>query len=330
MRRRTFVTACGVTALAGCFGADEDDPDNESAQPADGQDNLSGGNESGGNESGGGNESDGETSDEEEQLGATDPDPIEYSGSGNARTEPFEARAGLTALRVEPITNMAVAVVDAQGDVWRRLEWDLRNYQGLVPVDIPPGQYTLVVRTERDWTIQVIQPEVGDGDLVTPEATLSGAEPKYLGPVDFSEIGSVAVDHAGVGEFSLKLFDLNGEFLRELYHDQGIFEADVTVDYGGQGWLVVAASSDWEIAVQSDGGDTEPTGTRESEDEGGNSSGGSNTSGGSSSSGSNTSGGSSSSGSNTFGGGSSSGSNTSGGSSSSGSNTSGGSNATSN
>jgi len=268
MRRRTFVTACGVTALAGCFGADEDDPDNESAQPADGQDN-----ESNGNESGAGNQSDGEG---EEQLGATDPDPIEYSGSGNARTDPFEAQAGLTALRVEPVTNMAVAVVDAQGDVWRRLEWDLRNYQGLVPVDIPPGQYTLAVRTDRDWTIQVVQPEVGDGDLVTPEATISGTEPQYLGPVDFSEVGSVAVDHAGVGEFSLKLFNLNGEYLQELYNDQGIFEADVTVDYGGQGWLLVAAASEWELSVEADGGDTQPTGSLES-DGGGNASGGTNT-----------------------------------------------------
>ncbi len=269
MRRRTFVTACGVTALAGCFGADEDDPDNESAQPTDGQNN----------ESGGGNESDGGTGSEQDQLGATDPDPIEYSGSGNARTEPFAARPGLTALDVDPITGMAVDVVDAQGDVWRELEWDLRNYQGLVPVDIPQGQYTLEVRTDRDWTIQVIQPEVGDGDLVTPEATLSGTEPKYLGPVDFSEVGSVAIDHSGVGEFSLKLYNLSGEYLQELYHDQGIFEADVTVDYSGQGWLVVAASSDWEIAVQSDGGDTEPTGTRQSEDDGGSSSGGNSTSG---------------------------------------------------
>lgn len=261
MRRRTFVTACGVTALAGCFGTDEN-PDNESAQaPADGQTN----------ESGGGNESDGGEGD---QLGATDPDPIEFSGSGNARTEPFEARAGLTALRIDPITGITVDVVDAGGDVWRSLEWDLRNYQGLVPLDIPQGQYTLNVRTDRDWTIQVVQPEVGDGDLVTPEATLSGSDPEYLGPVDFSEVGSVAIDHAGVGEFSLKLYDLTGEYLQELYNDQGIFEADVTVDYGGQGWLTIAASSDWEISLQSDGGDTEPTSSRQSEDDGRNSSGG--------------------------------------------------------
>lgn len=275
MKRRTFVTACGVTALAGCFGTDGDEPGNESQSPADGP---SANNEStGGNAS---NESAGDASSEDQgRLGATDPDPIEYSGSGNARTDPFEAREGLTVLRVEPVANMAVAVVDSQGDVWRRLEWDLRNYQGLVPVDIPAGQYTLAVRTDRDWTIQVIQPEVGDGDLVTPEATLSGTEPKYLGPVDFSEVGSVAVNHAGVGEFSLKLYDLSGEYLRELYNQQGIFEADVTVDYGGQGWLLIAASSEWEITAQTDGGDTQPTGSLEPDD-GGNSSGGNTTSGG--------------------------------------------------
>jgi len=241
MRRRTFVTACGVTALAGCFGSDSDDPDdNESGDgPA--------GNESDG---AGGNDSDG-------GLGASDPEPIEYSGSGNATTEPFTVRPGLTILDIEPMSGLRVDVIDSGGNVWRSLEGDIQNYKSFVPIDVPQGEYTMEIRTDRDWSVSVIQPRVGDGDLVTPPATLANSEPAYLGPIDFSDVNSVAIDHTGVGEFSLKLYTLGGEYLGEIYADQGIFETDVSLDHGGQGWIVCAAVSDYEITLETDDGETD-------------------------------------------------------------------------
>jgi len=159
-------------ALVGCFGTDGEDPgDNETDNESD-------------NESTGG--TDCETGDSE-PLGARDPDPVEFSGSGNGSTDSFAARQGVTILDIEPITGMTVDVVDAGGSVWRSLDWDLQNYQGMVPVDIPRGEY-----------------------------------------------------------------------LHELHANEGIFEADVTVNYGDQGWLVIAASSDYEISLSADEGEIEP------------------------------------------------------------------------
>ncbi|SNZ17435.1 hypothetical protein SAMN06269185_3022 [Natronoarchaeum philippinense] len=242
MRRRTFVTACGVTALAGCIGAGSDDSDNND-------------NESDGGPTG--NESDGNDNTGGDSLGATDPDPTEFSGSGNATTDTFTVRPGLTVLDIEPMSGLRVDVIDSGGNVWRSLEGDIQNYKAFIPIDVPQGEYTMEIRTDREWSVSVVQPDVGDGDLVTPPATLTSSEPAYLGPIDFSDVNSVAINHTGVGEFSLKLYTLGGEYLGEIYADQGIFEADVSLDHGGQGWIVCAAVSDYEVTLETDDGETD-------------------------------------------------------------------------
>lgn len=265
--------------LAGCLNgesedeADPDENDNESAgggedretpdeetpdeETTPGEENGNGeepeGNETDeGGEADEGNETDQEEQ-EQEELEEVAYEDGEISGSGPARSEPFELDAGFTGVRYEHDGdgrfNAELLGTDGGDETIANRR---REPEGGTAFDVGEGEHVVEVNeADGDWRVVIEQPRPDPADATELPATEAGQGRDYRGPFYFE--GEVRVEGAYEGDrnFIAEYLEADGSRGGLLFNVLGSFEEETTVTHDGVAWVTVDVDRGmgrWELA----------------------------------------------------------------------------------
>lgn len=258
-----------MAAVAGCTGdrgdgdgspanGDEDEP-TESTPGSNGEGN--GTDESNGddrgteddgdaeNESEDGERQDEETEGQEPEEQEGEQGPHEFSGDDDEETEPFELKAGFTAVEFEHSGSGRFAVdLESEGGSGELLVNAGGAIDGSTARGVDSGTYSLSIEADGGWSLVISQPNAD-----APEAlpvSVDGDTPAYFGPLAFDGEVAVTGHHGGEGNFLVEVLGESGDLIDQVVNEVGEVETSSSFGYDGAGWIVVGADGEWSLSIE--------------------------------------------------------------------------------
>lgn len=176
-----------------------------------------------------------------------------FSGSSDSVTDRFTVQGGFTSFDMAHSgeSNFQVELIDTDsGDTQEFLANEIGQWEGLLPYEVPEGEYVLDVTADGSWEIIVRQPRHTIDDTAAVPVTGEDEFPNYLGPVEFEGFHTVRGAYDGDSNFAVWLLDENGGEVDLLFNEVGNFEGETTTNYEGMGYIRVEATGPWRIDVE--------------------------------------------------------------------------------
>lgn len=176
-----------------------------------------------------------------------------FSGSSDGVTDAFDIEGGFTSFDMahDGESNFQVELVDTDsGDTREYLANEIGEWEGLLPYEVPAGEYVLDVTADGSWEIIVRQPRHTLDDAESVPAMGEDEYPNYLGPIEFEGFHRVSGRYEGDSNFAVWLLDEDGGEEELLFNEVGEFEGETTTNYEGLGYIRVEATGPWRIDVE--------------------------------------------------------------------------------
>jgi hypothetical protein len=230
-----------VSSIAGCSGSGENE---EAAADEDGTGNDEG--------SDGSEESENEdASDEEEGIEAGES--YSFEGNGSDVSDEFELTEGIATIEFSHSgeSNFIATMVALEGEDWddELLVNVIGSIEGRSALAVSGGAYRLDVDADGDWSIDLEQPAVSEGDAESPPIEHSGEGPDYFGPVALDGVHEVTASHDGESNFILQAHGIDGDW-DLVVNEIGEFEGSSTLRSSELVYFDVEADGNWSVSVE--------------------------------------------------------------------------------
>lgn len=246
MNRRAYLATTSAFLLAGCTGSDDPSADatpadtttpSETSDPPPATDAPT--------------ETTAETTTAQPTI--MEPDPVEFSGTGQRVTDSIPIQGGFTAFHLTHTgqSNFIIELQDASTAEMRELlANEIGSWQGNIATGLAAGEYLLDVTADGNWTAEIRQPRPGEADAHQLPIEVADAYPNYAGPIYFPGGTRILASYAGESNFIVQLLNAQGELVDLAFNEIGAFEGETTFAGEGYGWLQVKATGDWMVTLE--------------------------------------------------------------------------------
>lgn len=173
-----------------------------------------------------------------------------FSGDSDDVTEPFDIEGGFTSFDMvhDGESNFQVELIDTDsGDTQEHLANEIGEWEGLLPYEVPRGEYVLDITADGNWEIIVRQPRHTLEDAESVPVMGEDEYPNYLGPIEFEGFHRIAGRYEGDGNFVVWLLDDDGGEVDLLFNEVGEFEGENTYSGNHVGYIRIEATGDWNL-----------------------------------------------------------------------------------
>jgi len=186
--------------------------------------------------------------DETEQREIEEPDPQEFSGSGQDVVT-FTAEGGMAVVDTQHDgdSNFQVEILDSGGGLVDIPVNVIGGWEGSDALGLPQGEYTADINADGNWELVVRQPREIEGEPLP--VSESGRNSSVFGPVEFEGLAEVEGEHDGSSNFQVRVLNLNGQLVDVLFNEIGQFDGTTTFSADGPGYVEVNSEGDWTISI---------------------------------------------------------------------------------
>lgn len=230
-----------ASSIAGCSGSDDDGKaaaDEGDVENSDGSEGTE--------ETGSGTEND-------ERDGIEAGESYSFEGSGADVSDEFELTGGMATIEFTHSgeSNFIATMVAIEGEDWddELLVNVIGSIEGRSVLAVSGGAYQLDVDADGDWSIDLEQPAVSEGDAESPPTEYSGEGPDYFGPVALDGVHEVTASHDGERNFILQAHGIDGDW-DLVVNEIGEFEGSSTLRSNELVYFDVEADGSWSVSVE--------------------------------------------------------------------------------
>ena len=191
--------------------------------------------------------------DETKAPAGTAPVPTVKMGWGDVVSEVFETERALlrVSMRHDGTRNFAAWLVDESSGRRELLVNAIGAFEGAAYEGLAPGRYALEIKADGEWTFEIAQPVLTEGQ--TAPVTLTGTGRTAPDALQLTR-GSARFElrHEGEENFAVWLYSAAGERVALLANEVGAYEGTrlATVPSSGIYVLDVTAGGAWSVAVR--------------------------------------------------------------------------------
>lgn len=168
-------------------------------------------------------------------------------------TDSFSIQGGFTSfdMAYDGESDFQVELIEtSSGDTEQYLANDIGSWEGLLPYEIPAGEYVLDITADGAWEVIVRQPRHTLAEAERVPVMGEDDYPNYLGPIEFEGFHSVSGQYGGDSNFAVWMLDDSGREEDLLFDETGEFQGETIAGYKGLGYIRVAATGTWRVDIK--------------------------------------------------------------------------------